>query len=167
MPNVELRKLNETGRLEVQGPTVGLAYWPAPDVSLQEGVFQTGDIGEIRNQEVYLTGRATDRINVAGRKVAPETVESALLSLPDVERCLAFGIASENRQRGEEVAAVLALKSDLLESEWNWEEMRSILSDKLRPWEMPRKIWITSELRPNERGKLSRVEWRKRFLSRE
>lgn len=167
MPNVELRKLTESGgRLEVRGPTVGLAYWPAPDASLHAGIFQTGDIGEIRNQEVYLTGRATDRINVAGRKVAPETVESALLSLPDVERCLAFGIDSENRQRGEEVAAVLALKSDLPDSKWNWEEMRSLLSNKLRPWEMPRKIWITSELKPNERGKLSRVEWRKRFLSR-
>lgn len=168
MPNVELRKLPESGgRLEVRGPTVGLAYWPAPHTSLLQGVFQTGDIGEVRNQEVYLTGRATDQINVAGRKVAPETVESALLKLPGVERCLVFGIASENWQRGEEVAATLALDSDLPESEWNWEEMRSLLSEKLRPWEIPRKIWITSELRPNERGKLSRVEWRKRFLSRD
>src|SRR5207245_3231372 len=72
------------GCLEVRGSAVAQTYWPEPNPSLGSGVFHTSDLAEITSGLVYLRGRASDQINVAGRKVAPEAIEKALAEHPHV-----------------------------------------------------------------------------------
>ena len=44
----------------------------------------SADLAELKDGRVFLRGRLSDQINVAGRKVSPETVERVLLAHPAV-----------------------------------------------------------------------------------
>jgi acyl-CoA synthetase (AMP-forming)/AMP-acid ligase II len=149
------------GCLEVRGPAVGQACWPEPAPCLRNGVFHTSDLGEISCGLIYLRGRAGDQINVAGRKVPPETIERALAGHPDVRDCLVFGVPSAEADRGETIVACLAAGAGL-----GAETLRHFLLATLPPWQVPRQWWFVESLAVNERGKLSRAEWRRRYLER-
>jgi acyl-CoA synthetase (AMP-forming)/AMP-acid ligase II len=94
---------------------------------------------------------------VAGRKVMPQEIENALKAHPEVLDCLVFGVPSRDRARGEEIA--VCVRASAPEA-----GLRAFLHGCLPSWKVPRHWWLTDELRPDARGKLSRDGWRKRFL---
>ncbi len=96
MKNVRL-SVGRDGCLQVRSRAVGKTYWPEPSPTLAKGCFRTSDLAEINNGLVHLRGRAGDQINVAGRKLSPETIEKVLLSHPRVKECLVFGAPSSTR----------------------------------------------------------------------
>ncbi|HTL56867.1 MAG TPA: fatty acid--CoA ligase family protein [Candidatus Limnocylindrales bacterium] len=151
--------VNEDGCLVVSSNAVGETYWPEASPALCEGVFQTSDLGEVSEGKIYLRGRAGDQINVAGRKVAPEAIELALASHPQVRGCLAFGVPSLDAQRGEMIVACVALTSDI-----GAQDLRKFALARLPAWQVPREWWVVDSLEANGRGKLSRSFWRKRYL---
>jgi acyl-CoA synthetase (AMP-forming)/AMP-acid ligase II len=122
-------------------------------------VFRTTDVGEILGEGVYLRGRATDQINVAGRKVLPETIEAVLAGHPQVLACLAFGVPSSDAQRGETIVACVAGKAGGLV-----DSLKQFALTHLPAWQVPREWWFVENLEVNGRGKLSRAQWRKRYL---
>lgn len=70
------------------------------------GEVDTGDLGYLDAAGLlHLTGRAKTLINVAGSKVAPQTVEAALLEHPNVQDAVVIGLADATR--GEVVAALV------------------------------------------------------------
>ncbi len=158
MRNVNLT-VNAGGCLEVRGSAVGQTYWPEPSDSLRDGIFRTSDLAEISEGNVYLRGRASDQINVAGRKVAAETIENALVAHPHVRDCVAFGVPSADAARGETIVACLAVDARL-----NREVLKQYLMERLPAWQVPREWWFVDSLAANQRGKLSRAEWRRRYL---
>ena len=158
MQNVEV-SVNGNGCLNVRGQAVGLAYWPEPNENLLDGIFRTSDLAEISGGRVYLRGRAGDLINVAGRKILPEAIEEVLAAHPDVCECMTFGVPSADLGRGEKIVACLAVNRDVSE-----DTLKQYLLNRLPAWQVPREWWFVDSLAVNERGKLSRVEWRKRYL---
>lgn len=159
MKNVRL-SVAEDGCLEVESQAVGISYWPQTTDNLREGFFHTSDLVEINEGVVYIRGRAGDQINVAGRKISPEVIESALLSHAAVSDCLVFGIPSRNEERKESIVACVVSKCAL-----DGESLRQFLSHKLPAWQIPREWLFVKSLEANQRGKLSRNDWRKRYLS--
>jgi long-chain acyl-CoA synthetase len=155
--NVELF-LNNDGCLTVQSRAAGETYWPQPTDALGGGRFQTTDVAELREGVVFLQGRLTDQINVAGRKLWPETVERALLAHPRVRECLVLGAPSGQAERTETVMAVVA--GSATES-----ELREFLLETLPAWQVPREWRFVPSLSPGPRGKISRAEWRSRLLA--
>lgn len=149
----------EDGCLAVRGEAVAQTYWPEPAPELCRGVFHTSDVGEVREGQIHLRGRAGDQINVAGRKVLPETIEAVLANHPQVRACLAFGVPSSDLQRGETIVACVAGKSVLA-----GEALKQFALANLPAWQVPREWWFVESLETNGRGKLSRAEWRKRYL---
>src|SRR5207249_2179279 len=129
--------INEEGCLEVRSRAVGQTYWPQPLSTLQNGVFRTTDLAEIASGLVYLRGRASDQINVAGRKVSPETIEKVLAAHPQVRECLTFSVPSEDVQRGELIVACVAAESTL-----TGESLRQYVMTKLPAWQAPREWWF-------------------------
>lgn len=160
MRNVEVAPA-EDGCLEVRSKAVGHSYWPEPNPNLRSGVFHTSDLGEIVGGQVFLRGRATDQINIAGRKVSPETVERVLAAYPGVRACLTFGVPSADTQRGETIVACVAGEQAM-----TTESLKQFALERLPAWQVPREWWLVDSLEANHRGKLSRAEWRKRFLER-
>ena len=151
--------LGETGCVSVTGANVGERYWPEADATLANGVFQTADLGEIRPDGILLRGRLGDVINVAGRKVAPDVVERALLEHPAIREVLVLGLPCATAHRAETVAAVVAPAGCASEA-----DLRAHLHERLPPWQVPRTWVFVESLQANGRGKISRREWRERLL---
>ncbi|MGA2279068.1 MAG: class I adenylate-forming enzyme family protein [Verrucomicrobiota bacterium] len=156
MRNVELT-LNADGCLQVHGRAVGETYWPDAADTLGSGRFQTSDLAELKDGFVFLRGRAGDLINVAGRKVSPETIERALAAHPQIRECLVFGAPSRDVERTEIIVAVVA--GNATDS-----ELKHFLQPRLPAWQVPREWWFVASLSANLRGKVSRVEWKRKFL---
>jgi long-chain acyl-CoA synthetase len=156
MQNVNL-SLNDDGCLIVRSRAVAETYWPEKSVSLGDGIFQTSDLAELKDGKVFLRGRLSDQINVAGRKISPETIERALLANPKVRECLVFGAPSRDEERTEIVVAVVV--SDAKEN-----ELKQFLLQTIPAWQVPREWKFMESLSVNARGKISRAEWRAAFV---
>lgn len=159
MRNVALQAADD-GRLTVRSRAVGETYWPEPEPSLGEGSFHTSDIVEFDNDRVYLRGRIGDQINVAGRKIAAQEVERALMRHPSIEDCLVFGIPDGRSTRTDVIVACVVAASPVGE-----DVCREFLLKTIPAWQVPRRWWFVESLSVNERGKISRAEWRNKFLA--
>jgi amino acid adenylation domain-containing protein len=105
---------DEIGEIWVQGPIVGRGYVSAADEDEQEPQFggeitgepgrflRTGDLGFIRDGELFVTGRRKDMLIIRGRNHSPEDFEAAIqthdLDLP-VASTAAFGVESNGEER--------------------------------------------------------------------
>lgn len=148
------------GCLIVRGPNVGETYWPDPDPALDGTVFRTSDLAEFRDTALFLVGRAGDRINVAGRKVMPETIERALRRHPAVTDCLVLGVPSTQADRGETILAVVVAEGITTAG------LIAFVGRELPGWQVPKEWWFVRSLEADVRGKVSRLQWRQRFLDR-
>jgi acyl-CoA synthetase (AMP-forming)/AMP-acid ligase II len=155
MRQVEL-SVGENGCLQVQSRAVGETYWPQATEALAGGRFQTSDVAELRDGQVFLRGRLGDQINVAGRKLWPETVERALLAHPRVRECVVLGAPSSREERTETIVAVVATSAT--ES-----ELKEFLLETLPAWQVPREWRFVESLASGSRGKIARAEWRRRW----
>ncbi len=154
-------ELTTDGCVQVNSAAVGETYWPEASPKLRAGVFRTGDLGEFKQGLLHLRGRATEQINVAGRKVLPEAIEAVLSKHPLVRACLAFGVPGSDPQRGETIVACVSGKSEVTP-----DVLRQFALARMPAWQVPREWWLVETLETNHRGKLSRAEWRKRYLER-
>jgi len=161
MRNVALQ-VNAAGCLLVRGSNVGETYWPAPADSLGGGTYVTADLAELQDGLVFLRGRASDVINIAGRKVSPEHIEGILAGHPSVRECLVFGVPSTDVQRGETIVACIVQRAGITA-----DELRRFVLARAESWHAPREFWFVDSLAANTRGKLSRTAWRERFLRRQ
>jgi len=158
MKNVSLA-VGSSGGLEVRSRAVGQSYWPAQDDTLGGGCFRTTDLAELKEEMVFLRGRAGEQINVAGRKVSPDTIERALLAQPCVRECLVFGVPEQDAGRGDLIVACIAGTPEAAA-----ETLKQSLLRVLPAWQVPREWVFVDALPVNSRGKLSRAEWRRRFV---
>ena len=75
------------GRIFVRGPSIMSGYYHQEEATravLREGWLDTGDVGFIHADELYLHGRAKDLLIVRGRKYSPQEVEQLLDDVPGV-----------------------------------------------------------------------------------
>ncbi|MGD0816022.1 MAG: class I adenylate-forming enzyme family protein [Verrucomicrobiota bacterium] len=156
LPGVSL-SLNDEGCLTVCNRAVGQTYWPHESASLNAGRFQSNDLAELKDGLVFLRGRAGDQINVAGRKVSPETIERALLLHPLVRDCVVFGAPEGDSARTETIVALVASTSGEA-------DLRQFLLGVLPSWQVPRRWRIVESLPASPRGKISRAECRAQFM---
>lgn len=148
------------GRLVVRSTAVGQGYLPSHDDSLSNGRFVTSDLVEIREGEVFMRGRVSDAINIAGRKLNPSDVENALLTCDGVQHCVVFGVPSADAARCEDTIACVNADAAV-----TVEQLNHYLGNRLQTWQLPRRYWFCEELAPNGRGKISRAEWRLRWMA--
>lgn len=155
LKNVRL-SLNDENCLAIHSPAAAETYWPTPDPTLGQGRFQTSDLVELRGNQVFLRGRHTDQINLAGRKLSPETVEQALLTHPAVRGCVVFGAPSRDPGRTDTIIAVVATKA-------SEKELKDFLLQTLPAWQIPREWRIVESISTTAQGKIPRREWRARW----
>jgi acyl-CoA synthetase (AMP-forming)/AMP-acid ligase II len=151
--------LDDDGRLMVRGAAVGEGYWPTPSPELGGGIYRTGDLAAFDGPVLRLTGRVADLMNIAGRKLAPETVEAALRACPGVRECAVFGMPDAEDPRGEVVVAALDAPG------LGPEALRAFAATRLAAWQAPRRWWFPGDLGTDGRGKLSRSALRGRYLA--
>lgn len=138
----------EDGRIAVRSASVGEGYFPGDEAALRDGCFVPGDFVEWSRRGLTIVGRASDVINVAGRKLSPAAVEQCLLEMPGVRQAVLFGVPSA--LRGEEAVACIAAEGI------DAAEVLRFCQERLSAWQVPRDVWIVPEIAANERGKISR-----------
>jgi acyl-coenzyme A synthetase/AMP-(fatty) acid ligase len=161
MRNVTL-DTDDSGCLRVASHAVGQGYWPESDAALGGGIFQTSDLCEFRAGLVFLRGRLSDQINIAGRKVSPAAIEQVLAAHPSVRECVVFGVPSQDADRSETIVAAVVVRETVTAG-----ELKQFLLARLPAWQVPRAWRFVASLTENRRGKISRAEWRRKFLSLE
>ena len=147
------------GSIRVQSRAVGETYWPVPEPALGGGIFQTCDLAEIKDGEIFLRGRTDDHINVAGRKVSPTIIEQALREHAAVAECVVFGVPSGNVDRMDMIVACVAADRPSTK-----DELKQFLLQKLPGWQVPREWWFVESISSNGAGKPARAKWRRDFL---
>jgi len=161
MRNVTL-DCNASDCLRVISRAVGQGYWPDADDALRAGIYQTSDLAEFKDGKVFLRGRLSDQINVAGRKIFPASIEQMLATHPAVRECVIFGVPGDDADRNETIAAVVVVRVKISAA-----ELKQFLLARLPAWQVPREWRFVESLAGNTRGKISRAEWRRKFLVRE
>ncbi len=119
-PGYTVRILNPdddgNGEVVVTGPGFFDAYdnpWTPREQLMPDGWFVTGDIGRVdEDGYLFLAGRKAAVINLAGRKVFPEEIESVLNRHPAVRESRVFGVAHPHL--GEVVEAEVALLGEVM-----------------------------------------------------
>ena len=121
---------------------------PPPPLPLGDGVFRTGDLGEI-DSEGFLTllGRKDALINVGGLKVSPAEVAATLERHPAVLEAAVLGVPDG---RGDEVVyGVVALSGSSDET-----ELLAFCRAALAEYKVPRRIEIRAALPRTASGKV-------------
>ena len=154
LPGVELRigGGEETGVIEIKGPSVFSAYWRMPEKTAEEftrdGFFITGDVGrQDADGRVWISGRAKDLIISGGYNVYPKEIELVLDEMPGVIESAVIGLP--HRDFGEGVAAVVIGSGDEA-------EMIAACREKLAAYKTPKRIVFVDELPRNAMGKVQK-----------
>lgn len=150
MPGVQIEYGPEdAGPIQVRSEAVGDGYFPTEDREvLGRGRFVPADVVLRAQRGLYLVGRTSEVINVAGRKLNPHEVEARLAEFPGVRQAVVFAV--ESPLRGEEPVACVA--GDDIERE----AILRFCREKLSAWQVPRDVWLVGEIPTNERGKINR-----------
>jgi acyl-coenzyme A synthetase/AMP-(fatty) acid ligase len=157
MDGVQLAVDGTTGCLTVGSAAAGLGYTDG-NPALGGGRFLTSDQVRLHQNGVWLEGRVSEAINVAGRKISPSRIEEKLLALPGVRHCVVFGIPSADPARVEEIAVCLNLSGNT-----GLSEIQQSSARLLPATEQPRHWRVCPDLEPDARGKISRAAWRERW----
>jgi len=161
LPGVELRigGGEETGVIEIRGPSVFGGYWRMPEKTAEEftadGFFITGDVGR-RDPDgrVWISGRAKDLIISGGYNVYPKEIELVLDELEGVTESAVVGVPHPDF--GEGVVAVVIGSGD--EAALIAECRR-----QLAPYKSPKRIVFVAELPRNAMGKVQKNLLRDRY----
>ena len=140
-------------RLTVRSDSVAQGYLLDEQTfkALERGRFVTDDLVEVREDgEVVLTGRASDLINTAGKKVNPREVEQIILQIDGVRQVKVYGEPAG--ARGEVVAAAVVGDPDLTR-----EEIRAFCRERLSLHKVPRIVKLIESIPVDERGKVKRA----------
>ena len=97
LPETEVKLVSK--EIWVRGPSVGLGYYKAPELTAEafhDGWFKTGDIGQVdRGGFLSINGRIKNLIVFKnGKKVAPEEIEESVKDIPVIKEAMAYGAAT-------------------------------------------------------------------------
>jgi long-chain acyl-CoA synthetase len=148
--------VDPSGRLLVESDAAGSGYDQSrPGDLLGGGRFLTHDLGRVEDRRVFLERSTGGAINVAGRKISPAKVESALLATGIPQRVRVFGTPSADPDRVEEIVGMVEISdpSDIA-------SLKQAVAPSLAGWEIPRQWWTNP---PEESWSAAIPELRSRF----
>jgi malonyl-CoA/methylmalonyl-CoA synthetase len=161
LPGVDLRigGGEETGVLQIRGPSVFSGYWRMPEKTAEEftadGWFITGDVGhKDPDGRVWISGRAKDLIISGGYNVYPKEVELVLDELPGVTESAVIGCPHPDF--GEGVVAVVIGQGDEA-------AMIGAARQQLAAYKAPKRVVFVDELPRNTMGKVQKNLLRQRY----
>jgi len=111
MPNMDIR-IAADGEVLVKTTASLECYWGGDRTELydEEGYFRTGDLGELREGYLYLTGRKKEMIKTStGQRIAPVEIESVYRAVPGIDQVMVIG---DNRSY---LTALVTLEPELSE----------------------------------------------------
>jgi acetyl-CoA synthetase len=152
----------EVGELVCTKPWPGMTrgLWKAPARYLETywsrwpDVWVHGDWAIIDDGQWYLKGRSDDTIKIAGKRLGPAEVESALVSHPAVAEAAAVGVP--DAMKGEALWAYVVPAAGVDPSEELRRELAAIVVDHLGKSFKPSEVRFTASLPKTRSAKVVR-----------
>lgn len=158
-----------TGELVIRGNTIMKGYWNNPGKTaeklricpqLQEVVLYTGDTCRLdADGFLYFVARSDDMLKVAGHKVAPSEIESALLAHDAVSQASVIG--EDHIVHGQRPVAFVALTNGFTASP---DELLVWCRDRLEPHAIPARVVVLNEFSKSPNGKIDKRVLREQLL---
>lgn len=153
---------NETGELQIQGPTAAIGYWNNRLKSRHTFMGEWTRSGDkySRDEEGYYVyaGRTDDMLKVSGIYVSPIEVESTLISHEAVLEVAVIG--KEDKDRLIKPAAYVILKPGYEAGEEMADVLKAHVKNSLAPYKYPRWFRFVAELPKTATGKIQRYKLR-------
>ncbi len=150
-------KEGETGELCYRSPSVMKGYYGDEEKTKKaidkEGWLHSGDLGYIKEGEIYIVERIKACINTGGEKVYPLEVEEVIHDHPAVDEVIVIGVPDE--KWGESVRAVVQLKPGQSATE---EEIIEFCRGKIAGFKKPKSVIFAKDLPITAVGKVQRGE---------
>ena len=152
----------EVGELRVRGPNVMKGYYRAPEETAAaidaEGWFNTRDLAQLEDDNLFIVGRTKELIVRFGFNVYPAEVETVLNAHPAVVRSAVIGRPVEGVEGNEEVVAFVEL---LPRSPLSSAELAEYVATCLAPYKRPSQIVLVPAMPMTPTGKIAKDELRK------
>lgn len=140
IPRHQIRIVNEdnvvlderrVGLVQFSGPSAMSGYYQnraATQKVYHDGWWDTGDLGYLADEELFITGRKKDVIIKAGRNIYPEVIEELVGSIPGIRKgcVIAFGV--EDTKLGTEKIIIVA---ETKESRKDKDKLSMIITEKV------------------------------------
>lgn len=152
-PGIELRIID--GELAARSRNAMLGYEAGAQPPSTAEWFPTGDLVEVQADRVLFRGRASDLINVGGRKVMPAAVEAVLRDADGVADVRVF--AKRSSLVGELVAADVVVAGGRSEQEVR-DAIDRLARARLAAHEIPRMVRVVDSIAHNRAFKVVRSE---------
>lgn len=168
----------QVGEIWLSGSTVAKGYWERVDetnsvfgacLATGKGHFlRTGDLGFLKDGQLYITGRLKDLIIIRGQNHYPQDIEKASeQSHPALKKpgfCAAFSIESSNEER-----LVVVQEVEHTGTERDWEEMvgsiRQAISEEHELQAYKVVLVRSGSIPRTSSGKIQRRACREEYLS--
>jgi fatty-acyl-CoA synthase len=148
-----------SGNLLVRGPWVVEKYFNRPDVSNENGWFDTGDISIIdKHGYMKITDRSKDVIKSGGEWISSVDIENAMMSHPEV--LLAAVIGVEHPRWDERPLLIIQNHGD---TSLTHEEVATFLKGKIAKWWMPDAVEYIDNIPMTATGKMHKLKLRDAF----
>jgi len=164
----------EVGELVVTKPWPGITrgFWRDPQRYLETywsrwpDVWVHGDWA-VRDEDGfwYILGRSDDTIKVAGKRIGPAEIESALTGHPAVAEAAAIGVPHE--LKGEVVVCFVVLRPDHTPTAELRQELRALVGERLGRALLPEEIRFVSDLPKTRNAKIMRRVIRAAYLGQD
>ena len=152
LDNVEIKIVD--GEIFLRCPMLMRAYRDDQTISVEDGWYATGDIGEIDNDgKLSVHGRQTDMIITGGENVWPSAVENSLTSHPLVNQIVVRGMPDTTW--GQRVVAYVVLNDATQTSEVKLlSDLRDHVKQTLPAFCAPQQIIVVAEIPRTSLGKV-------------
>ncbi len=154
-PNGHPAPEGEVGELWVRGPNVMKGYYRAPEETAaainSEGWFNSRDLAQMKDGNLYLVGRTKELIVRFGFNVYPAEVEAVLNTHPAVVRSAVMGQRVSGEQGGEEVIAFVQLLPD---SRLETAQLAEHAAQHLAPYKRPSRFLLVPAMPLTPTGKI-------------
>jgi O-succinylbenzoic acid--CoA ligase len=151
LDNVELKIVE--GEIFLRCPMLMCGYRDEQSISLEDGWYATGDMGEINNGKLSVHGRKTDMIITGGENVWPSVVEASLSSHPMISQVVVRGTPDTNW--GQRVVAYVVLNDSLNTSEESLlSNLREHVKQKLPAFCAPQQVFVLDQIPRTSLGKV-------------
>ncbi|HZQ09346.1 MAG TPA: AMP-binding protein [Anaerolineae bacterium] len=151
------------GELVIRKPWIGMTrgFWNDPQRYLQTywsrfpNVWVHGDFAAVDEDGLwYILGRSDDVIKVAGKRLGPAEVESALARHPAVQESAAIGVP--DAVKGEALVCFVVLRPNNQAGDQLQTELRGLLEEEMGKALLPKAIYFVSDLPRTRSAKIMR-----------
>ncbi|MEH0020192.1 MAG: class I adenylate-forming enzyme family protein [Desulfobacter sp.] len=148
----DIHVLISDNKITVKTPSMAAGYIESGNEKIHDfdAYFFTGDLGEItKDNTLFVNGRESNRINVAGKKVSSQEVNTILQSHPGIQDSEVIGVT--DKVAGEVPAAIVVMKEKV-----PIDELKEFCSRLLSSYKIPKYFYFVQEIEKNALQKASR-----------